>query len=354
MASSLPVAGNAPGFGVSFDDALLDHGHGPLVAAAVTTLQINVGKLCNQACQHCHVEAGPKRTEIMTAEVADRLIALMQASPAVTTVDITGGAPELNPSFRRLVVAARASGRAVPRRVIDRCNLTVLFEPGQEDLASFLAEHRVHVIASLPCYGPKNVDEQRGKGVFEQSIAALRRLNQLGYGRADTGLADGLQLDLVYNPGGAYLPPSQAKLEATYKQRLGDDHGIVFNQLYTLTNMPIRRFAHYLAREGKWEAYMRLLVQSFNPGTLDGLMCRSHASVGHDGKLYDCDFNQMLDMQILAAQGRAPAVPTVPTVPTIWDIDSLSELHGRRIATDGHCFGCTAGAGSSCGGALAS
>jgi radical SAM/Cys-rich protein len=359
MASSLPVVENPPAFGASFDDALLDHGHGPLVADAVTTLQINVGKLCNQACHHCHVEAGPKRTEIMTAEVADRVIALMHASPAVTTVDITGGAPELNPSFRRLVAAARASGRTVPRKVIDRCNLTVLFEPGQADLAAFLAEHRVHVIASLPCYGPKNVDEQRGKGVFEKSIAALRRLNELGYGRTDTGPDDGLQLDLVYNPVGAYLPPSQPRLEADYKQRLGEDHGIVFHRLYTLTNMPIRRFAHYLAREGKWEAYMRLLVQSFNPGTLGGLMCRSHVSVGHDGKLYDCDFNQMLDLGLGAEDGRAPAGAaratgaTVPTGATIWDIDSLSELHHRRIATDGHCFGCTAGAGSSCGGALA-
>jgi radical SAM/Cys-rich protein len=200
----------------------------------------------------------------------------------------------------------------------------------------------VHVIASLPCYGPKNVDQQRGKGVFEKSIAALRRLNQLGYGRA--GTEPELELDLVYNPVGAYLPPSQARLEADYKQRLGEDHGVVFNRLYTITNMPIRRFAHYLAREGKWEAYMRLLVQSFNAGTLDGLMCRSHVSAGHDGKLYDCDFNQMLDLQLLDDQGRAP---------TVWDIDSLSELHHRRIATDGHCFGCTAGAGSSCGGALA-
>lgn len=336
MPSTLPIAGSAPGFGASFDDVLREHGHGVLAAAAVTTLQINVGKLCNQACHHCHVEAGPRRTEIMTAEVADRLIALMHASPAIRTVDITGGAPELNPNFRRLVQAARAGGRAV----IDRCNLTVLFEPGQADLAAFLAEQRVHVMASLPCYGPENVDQQRGKGVFDKSIAALRILNQLGYGDP----AAGLEIDLVYNPVGAYLPPPQARLEADYKQRLSAGHGVVFNRLYTITNMPIRRFAHQLARDGKWDAYMRLLVQSFNPGTLDGLMCRSHISVGYDGKLYDCDFNQMLDMQILAEHGRAP---------TIWDLDSLSDLNHRRLATDGHCFGCTAGAGSSCGGALA-
>jgi radical SAM/Cys-rich protein len=334
MPSSLPLADPVPRFGVSFDDALHERGVGPLTAGAVTTLQINVGKLCNQACQHCHVEAGPKRTEIMTAEVAERLIALMHASPAITTVDITGGAPELNPSFRRLVTAARQSAR----EVIDRCNLTVLFEPGQEDLPDFLAENRVHVIASLPCYSPSNVDEQRGKGVFDRSIAALQRLNQLGYGRPGTGLA----LDLVYNPLGAHLPPSQDRLEAVYKQRLGDDHGIVFNRLYTITNMPIRRFAHQLVRDGKWDAYMHLLVESFNPAAVAGLMCRSQISVGHDGKLYDCDFNQMLDMELLS---EAP--------PTIWDIDSFAALDHRRIATDGHCFGCTAGAGSSCGGALA-
>jgi radical SAM/Cys-rich protein len=230
------------------------------------------------------------------------------------------------------------SARPSAREVIDRCNLTVLFEPGQEDLPDFLAENRVHVIASLPCYGPRNVDEQRGKGVFDKSIAALQRLNQLGYGRPGTGLG----LDLVYNPLGAHLPPSQDRLEADYKQRLGDDHGIVFNRLYTITNMPIRRFAHQLARDGKWDTYMRLLVESFNPAAVSGLMCRSQVSVGHDGKLYDCDFNQMLDMELLS---DAP--------PTIWDIDSFAALDHRRIATDGHCFGCTAGAGSSCGGAIA-
>ncbi|WP_428262705.1 arsenosugar biosynthesis radical SAM (seleno)protein ArsS [Haliangium sp.] len=319
-----------------FGASLRRHGCGALTAGAVSTLQINLGKLCNQACLHCHVEAGPKRTEQMSVEVADRVIALMEASPAVRTVDITGGAPELNPHFRRLVQAARGGGR----EVIDRCNLTILFEPGQEDLAAFLAELGVHVVASLPCYSRDNVDKQRGQGVFAKSIEGLRRLNSLGYGRPGTELV----LDLVYNPGGPTLPPPQARLESDYRTRLGEDFGISFNHLYTLTNMPIRRFAHHLAREQQWERYLTLLVESFNPGTVDGLMCRAQVSVGWDGSLYDCDFNQMLELPL--------SLGPDPRAPTVWDIDDLDALHGRPIVTDGHCFGCTAGAGSSCSGAL--
>jgi radical SAM/Cys-rich protein len=300
--------------------------------AAVSTLQINVGKLCNQACHHCHVEAGPKRTEILQRDVAKRLVELVAADESVRTIDITGGAPELNPSFRWLVTRMRKLGRDV----IDRCNLTVLFERGMSELAVFLAAKRVHVIASLPCYTADNVDDQRGRGVFDKSIKALRTLNRLGYGRDGTGL----ELDLVYNPGGAHLPPVQDDLERRYKTELSDHFDIVFNRLLTLTNLPIKRFAHDLARQGKSEDYMQLLIDNFNPAAVDGVMCRSLVSVGYDGQLYDCDFNQMLELP--AANRRQ----------TVWDIRSLSELVDREIATDDHCFGCTAGAGSSCGGAL--
>ncbi|GAB4518263.1 MAG: arsenosugar biosynthesis radical SAM protein ArsS [Haliangiales bacterium] len=328
-------------FGASFPATLAQHGLPALRADRVTTLQVNVGKVCNQACHHCHVEAGPKRTEDMSAAVAARVIALIEASPAVETVDITGGAPELNQNFRALVEAARGAGRAV----IDRCNLTILDEPGQEDLAEFLAAWKVQVVASLPCYSQKNVEQQRGKGVFAKSIAGLQRLNQLGYGQPDSGLV----LDLVYNPGGPFLPPAQASLEGDYKRRLSEDFGVVFNQLYTLTNMPIRRFAHSLARDGAWDGYMQLLVDSFNPGTVDGLMCRSQVSVGYDGTLYDCDFNQMLELALARELTGRAGQP----IATVWDLDSLDQLAGRRVVTDGHCFGCTAGSGSSCGGALA-
>ena len=339
MSERLPLASDTPRFTVDFDGALRRHALSPLRGTDITTLQINMGKVCNQACHHCHVEAGPKRTERMSAEVAERVIALMHASPSIETLDITGGAPELSPHFRRLVQAARGSGR----EVIDRCNLTILFEPGQEDLAAFLAAQGVHVIASLPCYTPGNVDKQRGKGVFGKSIAGLQRLGALGYAQPGTGLL----LDLVYNPIGASLPPAQEALEQDYARRLAEDFGIRFDRLYTITNMPIRRFAHALARDGKWDEYMDLLVQSFNPGTVSGLMCRTQVSVSYDGKLYDCDFNQMLELELGAGTGERERPPT------LWDIDSVAELADRRIATDGHCFGCTAGAGSSCGGALA-
>lgn len=310
--------------------------HGLQVPARVgaNTLQINVGKRCNQACLHCHVEAGPNRTEVMSDQVVDRLIALARDATDLETIDITGGAPELHPRFFDLVVEMRRLGL----RVIDRCNLTVLHEPEMQGLAPFLAEHGVEVVASLPCYGRDNVEAQRGRGVFDKSIAALRQLNALGYGR-DNG---GLPLDLVYNPGGAFLPPPQAQLEAQYREELRSAFGIEFTRLLTLTNMPIKRFAHALTRDGDYDRYMSLLRDHFNPTTVPGLMCRSQVSVGYDGSLYDCDFNQMLELPFAgAAVGK-----------TVWDIERLADLADTEIGTGAHCLGCTAGAGSSCGGAL--
>jgi radical SAM/Cys-rich protein len=305
--------------------------------AAVTrrpleTLQINVGKYCNQACSHCHVDAGPKRTEIMTWATMARLADLAKAQPSIHTVDITGGAPELNPHFRDLVIAMRSLGKSV----IDRCNLTVLLEPRQESTARFLANNGVQIIASLPCYSEKNVDEQRGRGVFEKSVRALRMLNSLGYGIAGTGLS----LDLVYNPVGPFLPPPQAALEAEYHFELKREFNIEFSHLYTITNMPISRFLHHLRRTGQYEEYMALLSQSFNLRAAEGVMCRTLVSVGWDGQLYDCDFNQMLE--IPAGRERR----------SIWEIATLDEIESLPIAFGDHCYGCTAGAGSSCGGAL--
>ena len=316
-----------------FADALCEAGLAPLRAAAVTWLQVNLGRVCNQACHHCHVDAGPKRTEAMSTEVADRVIELMDRTPAIDLLDITGGAPELNPNFARLVRAGRARGA----RVIDRCNLTILLEPGQEQLVDFLAEQRVEVVASLPCYLEENVDKQRGRGVYERSIEGLRRLNAAGYGDPDSGLV----LDLVYNPGGPFLPPAQEALEADYKARLGERFGVRFNSLLTITNMPIARFRHDLQRSRRLEAYEQLLQRSFNPATVPGLMCRSLVSVGWEGTLYDCDFNQMLELGLDGSVGR-----------TLWDIESFDALRDRPITVADHCFGCTAGCGSGCGGAL--
>ncbi|MBI4613729.1 MAG: arsenosugar biosynthesis radical SAM protein ArsS [Planctomycetes bacterium] len=327
-----PVPGPTRAAGPDFEALLGKHGFAAPVRGRVTTLQINVGKLCNQACHHCHVEAGPKRTEVMSPWVAERALSVLAASPGIELVDITGGAPELCPSFRRLVTESRRLGR----RVIDRCNLTILFEAGQEDLAGFLAENKVGVVASLPCYLEENVDGQRGRGVFKKSIDALQRLNALGYGRRGAGL----ELDLVYNPLGPYLPPQESRLEADYKRELLARYGIEFDCLLAITNMPIRRFAELLQRSGEYEAYMGLLVNHFNPAAVPGLMCRSLVSVGWDGLLYDCDFNQMLEMPL----GAGPR--------TLFEIDSLDTLAGARIATGSHCFGCTAGAGSSCGGSV--
>lgn len=320
----------------SFSDRLRAEGMSDLRGTPVTTLQINVGKLCNQACHHCHVEAGPKRTEQMTAVTADRLIELFDTSSSLKVIDLTGGAPELNPMFWRLVEAARSRGL----HVIDRCNLTVLFEPGQETTAQRLADLQVEVVASLPCYSMANVDKQRGHGVFDKSIRGLQRLNALGYGDPNSPL----KLNLVYNPVGAFLPPAQEGLELDYKAQLLEHFGIRFNQLFTITNMPIKRFAFQLLRMGQVHEYMDLLVNHFNGSTVAGLMCRAQLSVGWDGQMYDCDFNQMLDLHV--------DVSTFTGNPTIFDLHSLVDLDCRPIATEGHCFGCTAGSGSSCGGAL--
>jgi len=315
-----------------FDATLAGHGIGALRRKSPTTLQVNVGKLCNQACHHCHVDAGPRRTERITRETAERVIDVIAASARVGTVDITGGAPELNPNFAMLVERARALGR----KVIVRCNLTVTLEPGMEWLVEFYRRAGVELVCSLPCYTAENTDRQRGAGVFDKSIAAMRQLNAAGFGRGE------LRLDLVYNPIGASLPPPQAELEAQYREELARNFGVVFDRLLTITNMPIARFANQLNSTGSYSAYMGLLVNHFNPATVDALMCRDLVSVGWDGRLYDCDFNQMLEIPL---GGRAAS--------TIWDVDDVGTLAGARIATGSHCFGCTAGAGSSCGGAIA-
>ena len=297
---------------------------------SVDTLQLNLGKLCNQACKHCHVDAGPTRTEIMTRETMDLILSFL-AKTGIATVDITGGAPEINPNFRYLTERIRSLGR----QVMVRCNLTVLFEDGQEDLAEFYRDNCVALVCSLPCYMEENVDAQRGKGVFTKSIDALLALNDVGYGKPGSGLL----LDLVYNPVGATLPPPQDELEGDYKLALKDTWGILFNKLYTITNMPISRFNDYLIRRGEYDLYARILQESFNPTTVDHLMCRSLVSVDWEGNMYDCDFNQMLDME-LDTKGRK-----------IWDV-TPDWLTGKRIRTADHCYGCTAGAGSSCGGEL--
>lgn len=325
----------AGGFVLDFAAELAKHGHWPLRRGEPKTLQVNLGKLCNQACHHCHVDAGPKRTEIMARATAERLIALLAGSAAVEALDITGGAPELNPNFAFIVERARASGK----RVTVRCNLTVFFVPGMEALPEFYRDHGVELICSLPCYTAENVDAQRGRGVFDRSIEALRRLNRLGFGRPDSPL----RLNLVYNPLGAFLPPPQAALEVRYREELRRRFGIEFHRLLAITNMPIKRFAEELRRWGKYEDYMGLLVNHFNPATIAGLMCRSLVSVGWEGTLYDCDFNQMLEMP-LSGNGRSQW--------TIWSIDDLAQLEGLGITFASHCFGCTAGAGSSCSGAL--
>ncbi|MEE9280568.1 MAG: arsenosugar biosynthesis radical SAM (seleno)protein ArsS [Myxococcota bacterium] len=317
-----------------FEGALARHGQSPLRRQTVTTLQLNVTLRCNLACHHCHVESGPKRTEAMPPKVVERLLELVESSPGLRTLDLTGGAPEMHPQFRDLVAAARSAGL----EVLDRCNLTIFYESGYEDLPEFLARHGVTVIASLPCYTKENVESQRGRHVFQPSIEALRWLNRLGYGVPDSGL----RLDLVYNPLGPSLPPPQDELERDYKRELGDGFGITFDRLLTITNMPIKRFGDMLARRGQASEYMSLLVNHFNPATVPQLMCRSLVSVGQDGQLFDCDFNQALELPL---GGGKPL--------TIWEIERLAELEGGPIATAAHCFGCTAGAGSSCGGALA-
>jgi len=303
----------------------------PLRRSRLTTLQANLGYRCNQACLHCHVAASPKRTEEMSWATMELLLEFATRQ-GIGQFDLTGGAPELNPNFRHLVGAARALGIAL----IDRCNLTILNEPGQEDLADFLAENGVEVVASMPCYLEENVNRQRGDGVFESSISGLKKLNALGYGQPDSGRL----LNLVYNPGGPSLPPDQVKLEAAYKSELSTRYGIFFNQLYALANMPIQRFGSQLLSSGQYTSYMQLLKGAHRPENLAGVMCRSLISVGWQGEVFDCDFNQMLGLPIGGNQSR-----------------HLSELlavdfENQPISIADHCYGCTAGQGSSCGGAL--
>jgi radical SAM/Cys-rich protein len=305
-----------------------------LTRGPLQTLQVNLGYKCNQSCLHCHVNAGPTRTEMMDAETAALVLAVL-AARGVATLDLTGGAPELSPHFRELVRGARALGV----HVIDRCNLTILSEPGQADLAAFLAEQGVEVVASLPCYSVANVDRQRGEGVFSRSIAGLQALNALGYGQPGSGLV----LNLVYNPQGAALPPPQGPLEADYQRELAQHFGIVFNHLFALTNMPIQRFGSTLISKGTFASYLQLLKSSFQAHNLATVMCRSQISVDWEGTLYDCDFNQMLGLR--ARLGRVAA-------PHLRDL-LAQDGAGDAIRVAQHCYGCTAGQGSSCGGALA-
>ncbi len=296
-------------------------------------LQINVGKLCNLTCVHCHVNAGPKRKEILTRETIDRILGWL-AGTDIHTVDLTGGAPEMIPDFRYLVERLRALPQV--ETIIDRCNLTILLEPGYEWLAEFLADHRMKVVASMPCYEPANVNAQRGEGVFDASIQGLQLLNKMGYGRKSA-----LPLDLVYNPNGAFLPPDQTELEADYKRELKQHFDIDFDHLYTITNMPVSRFASWLRHNGKLEEYLGLLVGAFNPSSVAGLMCRDTLSIGWRGEVFDCDFNQQLGLQW---KNGNPLF--------LWDVDP-ARIENRPIALGDHCFGCTAGCGSSCGGSLA-
>ncbi len=305
----------------------------PLRRAGLEVLQVNLGYLCNQTCSHCHVAAGPGRKEVMARATADRVLAFLESS-GIRTLDLTGGAPEMNPQFRRLVRRARVLGC----RIIDRCNLTILEEPGQEDLAEFLALHNVEVVASLPCYLEENVDAQRGEGVFEKSFRALAKLNHVGYGRAGSGL----DLTLVHNPLGPSLPPDQTLLEAEYRQQLRDTYGIEFTRLFTLANVPIARFGGHLAASGELDRYLELLKGAHSPGNLDSVMCRSLLSVDWQGRVFDCDFNQMMGMPLQVA-GR-----------DVGHLDDLADadLEGNAIAVSDCCYACTAGQGSSCTGAF--
>lgn len=305
----------------------------PLRRARLETLQVNMGYRCNQQCLHCHVNAGPARKEMMTRDTMDEVVRFINRS-GVRTLDITGGAPELNPNFRNLVRQARACNV----HVMDRCNLTVMEEPEQEDLARFLADQQVEVVASLPCYLEENVDRQRGDSVFKRSIQALQKLNALGYGRDGSGLT----LNLVYNPVGAHLPPPQPALERDYKKHLGEKYGVQFNQLYTLANMPIQRFGSTLVSKGQFQDYMTMLRRAYNVQALASVMCRTLVSVDWQGYLYDCDFNQMLGLSL-----GASAKPRVHIKDLV-----ANDIEGQSITVRDHCYGCTAGQGSSCGGAL--
>lgn len=314
-----------------FETTLALHRPEKLQASGIEIFQINVGRLCNQVCAHCHVDAGPDRGEIMTKETMQCCVNAL-GNTSIPKVDITGGAPEMNPNFRWLVEQVRALGR----HVMDRCNLTVFSVKGKEDLPEFLAMNQVEVIASLPYYQERETDRQRGSGVFGRSVEALQRLNALGYGKPDSGLV----LNLVHNPVGAFLPASQKAIELEFKKNLQSHYGIQFNNLYCITNMPISRFLEFLLNSGNYHRYMEKLAQAFNPSSIDGLMCRNTISIGWDGRLYDCDFNQMLDLEVGHSSPKH-----------IQEFD-FERLRNRRIVTNLHCYGCTAGAGSSCGGAL--
>jgi len=319
-----------PDCGPEFSQVLADNGLS-LKRARPTELQINLGKLCNLACHHCHVDAGPNRTEIMTWDTMEKILNWLDATD-IRKADLTGGAPELNPFFRQFCDALLDKGISIT----SRCNITVLFEPEQEDLAQWYAHRNIRLVCSLPCYTEDNVDAQRGKGVFDKSIKGLQLLNSLGY-----GIEEDKPLDLVYNPGGAFLPPEQSGLEEDYRKMLWDNFEIKFSSLLAITNIPINRFAHSLRRDGKLEDYQSLLVENFNAATVEGLMCRHLYNVDWNGKTYDCDFNQMLDMPMANRKARF-----------IWDVE-YNNSENTPIAVDRHCFGCTAGSGSSCGGTLA-
>ena len=317
---------------------LMDTDFPPIQRSQTQILQVNLGYLCNLSCTHCHVNAGPKRTELMSWETIEHVLAYIDAHP-VQLLDLTGGAPEMNPQFKELVLAARERGI----HVIDRCNLTILEEPGYEDMAEFLAQQQVKIVASLPCYAEQNVNEQRGKGVYQESIAALKKLNTLGYGDKSE-----LQLDLVYNPNGTFLPPNQKALEADYKRTLRDEHGIIFNQLLTITNMPISRFGSMLLSKGLYEEYIQLLKDNFSQRNLDAVMCKTLLSIDWQGYVYDCDFNQMLELPL---QYRTDTIASDRTRTHLKDLIG-TDLQGEPIIIGEHCYGCTAGQGSSCGGAL--
>ena len=316
----------------SFAERLQLNGDG-LRRRAVDVLQVNLGRYCNLACIHCHVESGPTRTEMMSRETVEAVLHFL-AGTEIPTLDITGGAPELHRDFDYLVESARK----INRHVMDRCNLTVIFEPGKDYLPEFFKCHQIELVCSLPCYSSENVDKQRGKGTFDASIRALQIFNQFGYGQSESGLI----LNLVYNPVGPHLPPPQETLEQDYKQILGEQFGIVFNHLFCLSNMPITRYATHLKLRGEYGRYVELLESNFNAATLDQVMCRDLISIGWDGSVYDCDFNQMLNLPMRDSDGNALVVSSL----------SIEQVLNRSITVGDHCYACTAGAGSSCGGAL--
>lgn len=315
----------------SFVSKVSDLGFKPFLPTSIEIFQMNVGKMCNQTCSHCHVDAGPDRKEIMTRETMERCLEIIAATPSIKTIDLTGGAPEMNPHFRWFVEECSKLGK----QIIDRCNLTIIrANPKYHDLPEFLAKHKVQVVSSLPYFSKSRTDKQRGDGVFEDSIKALQMLNEVGYGKEGTGL----ELNLVYNPSGAFLPGNQISLEQEFKRQLQRRYDIVFNQLFAITNIPISRFLEYLLDSGNYEEYMEKLVDAFNPATVSGVMCRNTISIGWDGFVYDCDFNQMLDLKVAPKHTQH-----------INDFDTEALLQ-RPIILNQHCYGCTAGAGSSCGG----